>query len=52
MVIKVNVIDTKMPSTSGLVTKTQYFSEKLGLETNIENIDKNIPYISGLVKKD
>ena len=41
-----------IPSTSGLVTKTQYDSEKQGLEKKkIEDVDKKMPNGSGLVKK-
>ena len=32
LVNKVNAIDTEVPITSGLTTKTQYDSEKQGLE--------------------
>ena len=32
MFTKVNAIGTKIPSTSGLITKTQYDSDKQGLE--------------------
>ena len=48
---KGNAIDTKIPSTSGLVTKTQYDSDKQGLERKIENVDKKKPNTSRLVKK-
>ena len=51
MVIKVNAIDTKVPSTSGLVTKTQYYSEKKDLEKKTEGVDKKIPNTRGLTKK-
>ena len=34
LVNKANVVDTQKADISGLVTKTQYDSEKLGLETN------------------
>ena len=47
MVNKVNTIDTKIPSTIGLVTKTQFDSDKQGLEKKIEDVDNT----SGLVKK-
>ena len=49
--LKVNAIDTKIPSTSGLVTKTQYDSDKQGLEKKIEDVDKKIPNTSEMVKK-
>ena len=42
LVIKVNAIDTKTPSTSGLATKTLYNSDKQGFEQKIEYIDKNV----------
>ena len=40
-----------MPSTSGLVTKTQYDADKQGLEKKIEEVNKKIPNTSGLSKK-
>ena len=49
--IKVNVIDIKMPSTSGLANKTQHDLENQGLKKKIEDVDKKIPNTSGLVKK-
>ena len=39
--MKVNATDTKIPCTSGLVTITQYDSDKQGLEKNIDYVDKN-----------
>ena len=36
LVTKVNAIDTKIPITSGIVTRTQYDSDKQGPEKNIE----------------
>lgn len=36
LVIKLNAIDTKISSTSGLATKTKYNSDKKGLEKNID----------------
>ena len=36
---KVNIIDTKIPSTGGLVTKAQFNSDKQDLENKIEDID-------------
>ena len=47
MVNKINTIDTKIPSTIGLVTKTQFDSDKQSLEKEIEDVDNT----SGLVKK-
>ena len=49
MVIKANYVDTKIPSTSGLITKTQHNLDKQGLQKNIEGVDKKIPNTSGLV---
>ena len=46
---RVNAIVTKIPSTSGLVTKTQYDSDKQGLKKKIEDVDKKIPNSSELV---
>ena len=51
LVINVDAIDTKIPTTSGLVTKTRYDSDKQSLEKNIEDAGKKIPYTSGLIKK-
>ena len=51
LVINVDAIDTKIPRTSGLVTKTRYDSDKRSLEKNIEDAGKKIPYTSGLIKK-
>ena len=51
MVTKVNATDSKIPSTSGLVTGTQYDLDKQGLEKKFEDVDKKIPNSSGLVKK-
>ena len=39
LVIKVSAIDTKIPHTSGSVTKTKYNSVKQSLEKKIEDID-------------
>ena len=47
-VTKVNATDTKIPSASRLVTKTQ---AKQGLEKKIEDVNKKIPNTRGLVKK-
>ena len=49
LVTKASAIDTKVPSTSGLIFKKQYDSNKQNLEKKIEDIDKEI--LSGLVKK-
>ena len=51
-VTEVNDFDNKIPSTSELVTKTQYDSDKQGLEKNVEDVDKKILNASGLLKKD
>lgn len=48
---KVNAFDTKVPSTSGLVFKTQYDSEKQNFEKKIEDVDKKILIASGLLRK-
>ena len=50
LVTKANAIDTKIPSTSELVTKTQYDSDKQDLEKRIEGVDKEILNTSGLVR--
>ena len=44
-------MDTKIPSTSGLVTKIQYDSGKQGLVKKTEDVEKKIPNTTGLVKK-
>ena len=51
LVTNSNAINTKIPSTSGLFTKTKYNSDKQGLEKIIEDVDKKIPITSGLVQK-
>ena len=49
-VTKLNTTNTKIPSTSELVTKTQYESDKKGLQKRIEDVDKNkTASITGLV---
>ena len=48
---KINSINTKGPSTSGLVSKTQYNFDEKDLEKNIKDVDNNIPNTSRLVKK-
>ena len=47
---KANAIDTKIPSTSELITKTQYDSGKQDLEKRIEDVDKEVPNTNGLVR--
>ena len=51
LMIKSNAIDTKIPSTTELVNKTQYNLDKQGPKNNIEDVDIQIPNASGLVKK-
>ena len=51
LVIKVNAIDSKIPSNIGLITKAEYDSEKQGLWKSIDGIDKKILNISGLQHK-
>ena len=48
LVAKVSVVE--IPSTNGLLTKTQCNSDKQGLEKKIKNADKKIPNTSGLVR--
>lgn len=43
MVIKFIAIDTKTPSTGGLVTKSYPVSDKEDIEKKIEYVDKKIP---------
>ena len=47
----INTIDTKVPSTSKLISETQCNSEKQNIKKNIEDFNNNIPNTSGLVKK-
>ena len=51
MVIKINVVYTMIPSTNILVTKTQYGSDKEGLERKIKDVCRNISNTWRLVKK-
>ena len=50
LVSKANAIDTKIPSTSELVTKTQYDSDKQDLEKRIEGVDKEVLNTNGQVR--
>ena len=50
LVSKANAIDTKIPSTSELVTKTQYDSDKQDLEKRIEGVDKEVINTNGRVR--
>ena len=45
-VIKVNAVDTKIPNSSGLVTKMQYDSSKQSLEKKAGDVEKKIPNTS------
>ena len=51
LVVKVNAIDTKIPSTNRLVLKMLYDSDRRGPEKKIEDIDKKICNTNGLVRK-
>ena len=51
LVIKANAFDTKIPSTSGLVSKKRYDLERKVLEKKIDDVDKGISNTCGLVKK-
>ena len=42
LIIKLKALETKTPSSRGLVNKTQYYLDKQSLEKNIENADKKI----------
>ena len=46
LVTKVNAVDTKMPSTSGLITKAHYDLYKHGFEESIEDVHKKIPGVT------
>ena len=50
LVSKANAIDTNIPSTSELVTKTQCDSDKQDLEKRIEGVDKEVLNTNGLVR--
>ena len=47
LVVKINAIDTKIPSTSILVTKTQYASDKQGLERKIGDVGRKYLLLVG-----
>ena len=49
LVTKVNAI--KVLSTNGLVSKTQYSSDKKNIEKIVRGVNKKMVYTSGLVKK-
>ena len=49
LLTKFNAIDTKIPITSGLVTKAQEDSGKKSLEKKIENVDRKIHNTGELV---
>ena len=51
LIIRVNTTITKIPSNSGLMTKTQHDSDKKGLTEKTDDVDKKIPKTSRLVKK-
>lgn len=46
LVTKTKAIDTKISSTSGLVTKTQYDLDKQSLEKKTEDVEKTLILIS------
>ena len=50
LVTKVNDTDTKIPITSGLVTKTQNDADKQGVKKKIANVDRTIANTCGVVK--
>ena len=51
MVTKINVIDTKKPSTNGLLTEKQYNSDKQGLGNKIKDDDKRYLTLVGWSKQ-
>ena len=51
LVTKFNAIDSMISSVNGVVTKTQYDSNKQGFERKIEDADKKIQNTSELVSK-
>lgn len=48
---QINAIDTKIASTTGFISKTQFNSEKQNLERKIHDVDEKIPNTSGLINK-
>lgn len=50
LVTKINAIDSMIPSTSGLITITQYDSDKQDLEEKIDYLEKKMPNTRGLHK--
>ena len=48
-VIKVNVIDTKIPKTNELAFKTQYNSGKQNLEKKMEDVNQKMPNTKELI---
>ena len=48
---KINATDIEIPRSSGLVTKTQFDSDKQSLEKKISDVNQKIPNTRGLVKK-
>ena len=51
LVTEVNAIANKVQSTSGLVSKTYYYSDKQNFEKKIENLNKKILNTRGLIEK-
>ena len=51
LVTKVNAIDTKIPRTSELVTKTQSDSDKQSLLEKIKDVGKKTYNTNGVVRK-
>ena len=51
LVAKVNAIVNKVQSTSGLVSKTYYDSDKQNFEKKTENFNKKILNTRGLIEK-
>ena len=51
LVTEVNAIVNKVLSTSGLVSKTYYDSDKQNFEKKIENLNKKILNTRGLIEK-
>ena len=50
LISNIIAIDTKVPSTSRIVTKTQCDSDRQVLEKKIEKVNKKTPKTTGLVK--
>lgn len=51
LVVRANAVGENIWNASILVTKARYDLDKQGLKKDIEEVDKKIPYTSGLTEK-